>query len=249
MKIKITVAAILLIVGFFIGFAANSKTTIIYEDDYPDAGIGIINSYSGKPKTASIMVPAVNEDKSGLATTLRVEIVPGDGRIFANIDKMLFYTDTQNSIRTARRIAEEKTGIDLSGYDIFYTVETDATAIEGPSAGVSFAVTTIAALTGKKIKEDVMITGALNHDATIGPVSNVMEKAIAIKDLGIETFLVPLTQGDMSEFETRKYCEEIGESSICTDEEIPNKVDISDIAGINVIEVYDIDEVMDYIFE
>lgn len=247
MKKKIIIAAVFLIIGFFIGFMANSKTTVIYEEI--DTLGSISFNYDNPVKTASILVPAVDENKSGLTTVLKVEIIPGKGRILANIDKMLFEPDTQNSIRIARNIASERTGIDLSNYDIIYTVETDATAIEGPSAGAAFAVTTIAALSGKKVKEKAMITGAINHDGTIGPVSNVMEKAHAVADMGIHTLLVPLTQGSMDKFETIRYCEEIGDSSICMDEEIPQKSDLSDLTGIEVIEVVDIDEALGYLLE
>ena len=244
---KIILAVVFLIIGFFIGFMANSKTTIIYED--MDTIGSLSFSYDAPMKTASIRVPAVDENKEGLTTILKVEIIPGKGRILANIDRMLYEPDTQNSVRTAYNVAAERTGMDLSNYDMIYTVETDATAIEGPSAGAAVAAATIAALSGKKIKEDVMITGAINHDGTIGPVSNVMEKAHAVANMGIHTLLVPLTQGSMDKFETTRYCEEIGNSSICMDEEIPQKSSLSDLTGIDVIEVVDIDEAFGYLIK
>jgi predicted S18 family serine protease len=246
---KIVLIVIFLIIGFFIGFMANSKTTVVYEEFDTPIGMVRFNSFGESPRFASTMVPAVDENKSGLATILKVEAAPGSGRILANIDKMLIWTDTQNSIRTARLVASERTGADVSRFDIIYTIETDATAIEGPSAGAALTAVTIAALSGKKMKTDVMITGAINHDGTIGPVSNVLEKAIAAKGMGIKTLLVPLTQGTMDKFETKRYCEEIGNSSICLDEDIPQKLDISEVAGIKVIEVVDIDEALKYLFE
>lgn len=237
-------AAIFLAIGFFIGFMANSKTTIIYEG--PD--YGNIAKFSGNAmeRTASIMVPAVDENKTGLTTYLTVEIVPGKGRILANIDKMLFKEDTQNSFRIARNVAEEKTGIDLSDYDIVYTIKTDATEIEGPSAGAAITIATIAALTGRDVKKNVMITGAINHDGTIGPVSNVLEKAVAAGKMGIKTFLVPINQGTIDRYETKKYCEDVGSSKICQDEKIPSRTDIGKIAGLSVVEVVDIDDAMKY---
>ena len=244
---KIIVAVVFLIIGFFIGFMANSRTTIVYEE--MDTLGSISFSYNKPIKMASIMVPAVDENKKGLTTILKVEIIPGKGRVLANIDKMLYEPDSQNSVRIAHKVASEKTGMDLSNYDVIYTVETDATAIEGPSAGAASAVATIAALTGRKIKEGVLITGTINHDGTIGPVSNVMEKAHAVADMGIHTLLVPLTQGSMDKFETTRYCEEIGTSKICMDEEIPQKSGLSDLAGIEVIEVVDIDEALGYLLE
>ena len=63
----------------------------------------------------------------------------------------------------------------------------------------------------------------------------------------IYTFLVPLTQSSMDKFETTRYCEEIGNSSICMDEEIPQKSSLSDLTGIEIIEVVNIDEALVYL--
>ncbi|NOX71315.1 MAG: hypothetical protein GXO64_01290 [Candidatus Micrarchaeota archaeon] len=244
MKKGIILAMILLLVGFFVGFMANSKTTIVYESDCPRE-----ISFGGHTMKAEITVPAVDENKTGLEAMLYVEIVPGKGRIFANIDRMLFEEDTQNSFRTARDVAAEKTGIDVSGYDIIYTIETDATSIEGPSAGAAATVATISALTGKDIKDGVLITGAINHDGTIGRVSNVLEKAIAAGKSGIRTMLVPLTQGSIDKFETKRYCEDIGTSSICQNEDIPKTTSISEVAGLEVVEVVTIDDALEYLLD
>ena len=70
--------------------------------------------------------------------------------------------------------------MDLSEYDLVYTIKANATVIEGASAGAALAVATVAALTGKELNSSVMMTGTINHDGTIGPVGGIFEKAIGL---------------------------------------------------------------------
>ena len=65
----------------------------------------------------------------------------------------------------------------------------------GPSAGAALTIATIAALKHDSIRSDVVITGTINADGTIGQIGGVLEKAQAAKDIGAKLFLVPVGQG------------------------------------------------------
>ena len=112
-------------------------------------------------------LPAVDTEGKGVNTVLTVEATKGSGRTLTDIDNLLFWADTQHSIRIARRVAENITGKNEKDYDIVYTIEANASLIGGPSAGAALAVDTIAALEGKNLKEDVMITGSSRDLARI----------------------------------------------------------------------------------
>ncbi|MEE9323899.1 MAG: S16 family serine protease [Candidatus Aenigmarchaeota archaeon] len=236
-------------VGYYIG--GINETIVIYHSETRPVNIvtyvpyDVNESYSNA-SFASIIIPAVDEEENGVTTVLTVQIIPGDGRVLANIDRLLFWTDTQNSIRTSSKVASNITGIDLSEYDIIYTIKTNATAVEGSSAGAALTIATIAALERKVIDPKVIITGAINHDGTIGPVGQILPKAKVAKEVGSRLFLVPLSQSQEVTYETRKYCEQIGPAQICTTERVPQKVDISEEAGIEVIEVENIQEALEY---
>lgn len=253
-SMKIPVFLFLTVLGILIGYLAGSMnyTTVIYETDTKTSNVvtyvpyGMDMNHDPDASYSSIMIPAVDEEGGGVTTVLTVQIVPGSGRILANIDRLLFWTDTQNSIRTSSKVASNITGINLSKYDIIYTIETNATSVEGPSAGAALVIATIAALEGKAIDPDVMITGAVNHDGTIGPVGEILPKARIAKGIGIGTLLVPLAQSQEISYENRKYCEQIGPAQICTTEKVPRKVDISEEAGIKVVEVQTIQEALEY---
>ena len=99
------------------------------------------------------------------------------------------------------------------------------------------------------IKKNIMISGTLNHDGSIGPVSSVLEKAKAAKDVGATVFLVPLLQSRDVVYETKQHCEKFGSTEICTSETIPKKIDVSAEAGISIIEVSNIADAVEYFFE
>ncbi len=196
----------------------------------------------------TLKLPAVDSEGNGVTTTLVVEAVPGTGRTLVDIDNILFWADTQHSIRMARLVAGNITGKNLSHYDLVYSIHAPASIIGGPSAGAAITIATIAALEGKKPRDDVMITGTINHDGTIGPVSAILEKAEAAKQANATIFLVPLLQSKDVVYETSQHCETFGNARICTTETRPKKISVGEKVGIEVIEVGDVREAMQYFF-
>ncbi|OGJ22215.1 hypothetical protein A3K73_06470 [Candidatus Pacearchaeota archaeon RBG_13_36_9] len=195
-------------------------------------------------------LPAVDAEGNGTNTILTVEVTPGSGRTLTDIDNLLFWADTQHSIRIARRVAENMTGKKVERYDIVYTIEApNASLIGGPSAGAALAIATIAALEGRELNDKVMITGGINHDGTISPVSAILEKAQAAKKTGATLFLVPLLQSRDVVYEESEHCEVFGSSEICTTETRPKKVDVAKETGIEVVEVETVEDAMGYFFE
>jgi uncharacterized protein len=194
-------------------------------------------------------VPAIDEEGNGVLTTLVVEAVPGEGRVLTDINHLLFFIDTQNSIQIAKAVAQNVTGIDTSKIDLIYQIETNASAIGGPSAGAALTIATIAALENKTLNQKVGITGTINPDGSIGPVGGIEEKAKASKAAGIEIFLVPEGQGTQVSYTPKRECKKVGPILYCTTEYIINKVDVSKSVGIQVKEVSNIQEALKYFFE
>ena len=251
MSVKIVaLVVVVLLLGIYLGIYLTPQTVIL--KDYNQSPV-VITKYKGcleaigdSASLSFINIPAVDQEGNGVITTLSVQIIPGYGRILTNIDKLLFWVDTQNSIRTARSVASDITGIDLSQYDMIYTIKANASVIEGPSAGAALTIATIAAIQGREINPRVMITGSINHDGTIGPVGEILPKAQVAKEMGAETLLVPLLQGRQVTYRTEKYCEQIGMTQICTMETRPITVDIANETGLEVIEVKDISQALEY---
>ncbi|MFH1308351.1 MAG: S16 family serine protease [archaeon] len=196
----------------------------------------------------SMMLPAVDSDGNGVSTVLFVEAMPGSGRTLTDIDNLLFWADTQHSIRIARLVAGELSEEDVNNYDLIYSIKANASIIGGPSAGAALAIATIAAIEGKSVREDVMITGTINRDGSIGPVSEILAKAKAAGDAGAKTFLVPLLQSRDIVYESEDSCETFGTSELCTTETKPRKVNLTEETGVQVIEVGSIEEALKYFY-
>ncbi len=204
---------------------------------------------NGTETTVEMKLPAVDTNKSGVVTTLKVTAKPGTGRTLVDIEGLLFWADTQQSIRTARQVAADIAKIDVNTVDLIYTIKAQASLIGGPSAGAALTIATIAALQEKEPAGSIMMTGAINHDGTIGPVSEILEKAKAAKQAGATLFLVPLLQGKEVVYETIEHCEKYGGVDFCTQETQPKRVDVNKEAGIEIKEVENIQEAMSYFFK
>lgn len=143
---------------------------------------------------------AVREDGTGSIIPFEVKLVKGTGAISVNIKNVAPLTGVQDSLRTAAKVAEGFTGMDMSEKDIdvtFINEGSEIVTVDGPSAGAAMTVTIIAALENKAIGSEVFMTGTINEDNTVGPVGGIAQKAAAARDFGAKIFLVP--QGQKSQ--------------------------------------------------
>jgi uncharacterized protein len=240
---KITIALLLLLLLIIFSNVLNlpTMTEIVPTNVTTTTTLITIPHYG-----VALKVPAVDNEGKGVVTRLLVEAQPGQGRVLTDINNLLFWIDTQYSIQIAKKVAENITKINVSSVDLIYAIETNASLIEGPSAGAALTVATIAALENKTINQSVMITGTINPDGSIGEVGAVAEKAKASKDVGATLFLVPKGQGTEINYKPVQKCEKIGPITYCTVTYTTEKIDISKSIGIEVKEVSTIEEALKY---
>jgi len=210
--------------------------------------IDFVSQYFSNYSKVEFPLLAVDENGNGVITKLIVEVKNGSGKILVNIENLLFWIDTQNSIRIAKNLAEKITKINTSNLDIIYTIEANASIIGGPSAGSAITIATIAALTQKELKKDVVITGTIDENGNIGKVGSIKEKCLAAKNYGAKICLVPKGQSIEFELIPKRDCTRIGNFEFCRITFETKEIDISKEIGIKVIEVYNIEDALKYFF-
>lgn len=131
-------------------------------------------------------------NQTGTMLSVSVEVVPGEGRILVQT-KPLMGVVFQDAANTAVAVAANRTGVNLSGSDIIFSIQSDGVvpSVEGPSAGALMALLVESALEGKALNPTVTITGTIAPDGKIGAIGGVMEKATAARNAGKTLFLLP----------------------------------------------------------
>ena len=63
--------------------------------------------------------------------------------------------------------------------------------IDGPSAGTAILACIVSAVTGRRIRQDVAVTGEISLAGRVRPVGGVFEKAYGARQAGIKTLVIP----------------------------------------------------------
>ncbi len=234
---------VVFLLGFALGSLVESPKTVFDHEETVSAPV----QQQGTSESTTRLV-AVDSKNNGVLTDLSVRAVPGEGKVLVDVDNLLFWIDTQQSIQTAKSVAEHYLDRKADGVDLTYTIRVNGTSVVGgPSAGAAFTAATIAALDNRTLRNDVVITGTIEENGTIGSVGGVLAKGMAAKEEGYNLFLVPEGEKNLLEYRRKTECETFGRKRVCTINYIPVNVDIGKEIGIEVIEVSNIDEAMEYL--
>jgi len=185
---------------------------------------------------------------NGTILKITVDIRDGTGLVLANT-AIPEGVDFQNSARIAVQVSHNITGIDLSHKDVIFSITANnqnLQAVDGGSAGGAMTVLLTSAVLGKSINGQVLMTGTIQPDGTIGPIGGVLEKAQAAANYGAKTFLVPTGQGVVDE----QHCTQSTQGPFVYQSCSPQEVSLTSIMeskyGMKVIEVGNINDVLKY---
>ncbi|MFQ6999878.1 MAG: endopeptidase La [Clostridium sp.] len=147
-----------------------------------------------------------NEDKVGVVTgmawtayggdTLPVETVtmPGNGKLQLTGQLGDVMQESAKTAYSYVRANAKKFGIDEDFYkkkDIHIHAPEGAVPKDGPSAGVTMVTALVSALTGKKVKGNVAMTGEVTLTGQVLPIGGLKEKSLAAYRYGIDTIIIP----------------------------------------------------------
>jgi len=135
---------------------------------------------------------------------------PGD---IARLAVTSFDSDDERTVEV-ELVADPEEGRTLIGFiardtrtvDLPFEIEIDTDRIGGPSAGLSFALALIDALTEGELTPDggVAVTGTIADDGSVGAIGLLLQKAIAVRQSGVKYFLVPASQSEEEIDEARR---------------------------------------------
>jgi PDZ domain-containing protein len=82
-----------------------------------------------------------------------------------------------------------------------FEIQIDTGEIGGPSAGLAFTLTLIDELTEGDLLggSNVAVTGTIQLDGSVGPIGGLPQKVSAVRQAGIDYFIVPAAQTDLDE--------------------------------------------------
>lgn len=182
----------------------------------------------------SLKVFAITENGKAISADLALSIEQGEGKIYTSI-KPLVGTSTQTTEIIAVNLSK-KYFPNADKYNYWFDIESDASLVEGPSAGAAMALLVISMLEDKPLPKEIGLTGTITEDGYVGNVGGVYEKSEEAARIGTKLFMVPI--GEKQQI-------------IKTDSGIES-INLSTFAlenwGMKVVEVSDIDEVLDYAF-
>ncbi|BEU88547.1 Lon family ATP-dependent protease [Selenomonas sp. TAMA-11512] len=96
----------------------------------------------------------------------------------------------KDSVFNAASVLRKITGKNIHDYDVHINVIGGGN-IDGPSAGTAILAAIVSAVTGRKIRQDVAVTGEISLQGRVRPVGGVFEKAYGAKQAGIKTLVIP----------------------------------------------------------
>ena len=92
-----------------------------------------------------------------------------------------------------------------------FELDIDTGSIGGPSAGLAFTLTLIDELTEGELTggAGVAVTGTIELDGSVGPIGGLRQKASAVAQAGVDTFIVPGISDDATEAQKEAFAAEL----------------------------------------
>jgi len=163
-----------------------------------------LHKFLGKEKYSYQMANAAPEVGivRGLAWTsvggdtlqIEVNVMPGKGEIMLTGQLGDVMKESARAGISYIRSVSKKYAITedfFEKHDIHVHIPEGAVPKDGPSAGITMATAMLSAVTGKKVRADLAMTGEITLRGRVLPIGGLKEKLLAAKNAGIQTVLIP----------------------------------------------------------
>ena len=133
-------------------------------------------------------------EAGGEILEVEVNVMEGSGKLELTGNLGDVMKESAQAALSCLRSRAEALGIDPDFYktkDIHVHFPEGAVPKDGPSAGIAMATALLSALTNRKIKAGIAMTGEVTLRGRVLPIGGLKEKTMAAKRYGIHTVLIP----------------------------------------------------------
>jgi ATP-dependent Lon protease len=172
--------------------------------DHVEADSHVVRDLLGRPRVHPERMAA--EDRVGVATAMfytpmggdimfvEATVMPGEGGLVLTGQLGDVMKESGRAALSFAKSHWKELGIAesaLKGKEVHIHVPAGAVPKDGPSAGSTMAVALVSALSGRKVRREVAMTGELTLTGRVLPIGGVKEKVLGAARAGIKEIILP----------------------------------------------------------
>ncbi|MFV2007464.1 MAG: endopeptidase La [Longimicrobiales bacterium] len=169
-----------------------------------DVNSEVVRDLIGRPRVHPERIAA--EDMVGVATGMfytpmggdimfvEASVMPGEGGLLLTGQLGDVMKESGRAALSFAKSHFERLGIQegaLKGREVHIHVPAGAIPKDGPSAGITMATSLVSAISGRKVRRDVAMTGELTLTGRVLPIGGVKEKLLGAVRAGIKEIIIP----------------------------------------------------------
>ena len=174
----------------------NVKYITITENDLPDF-LGVPRyheEYHSREERVGVVNGLAWTEVGGELLEVEVNVMPGTGKLELTGNLGSVMQESAKAALSCLRSRTEALGIETDFYktkDIHIHFPEAATPKDGPSAGIAIATAMLSALTGRKVRGGLAMTGEVTLRGRVLPIGGLREKTMAALRSGCTTVIIP----------------------------------------------------------
>jgi hypothetical protein len=169
--------------------------------------------------------------ENGSMLDISAEVGTGEGRVLVQT-KPLMGVVFQDAANTAVHVASQRTGTNLSGSDVIFSINAPAEVpeVDGPSAGALMTILAISAINHRPLNTTITLTGTIDQTGHIGAIGGVIPKAQAAKDAGKTMLLLPQENSQLTTYVERS----VNYGGFTARQQVPQNIDAKEYIEKNI---------------